>query len=76
MQAIKALAKKFDEIGPEELADSFLNNRGSMPPVTAGYEITPESPEPGVLRFYCTGRNATSWIEEVTNLSEFRNVEG
>lgn len=75
IQAIRALAKDFDGIGPEALLGSFLNKRGKVPAATEGYSIVPESPEPGVVRFYCTGRAATAWVEEVGQPLKFRVEE-
>ena len=67
---LQALVLKFENMEPQTIVRSHLNERGKEPPAhKLMWRVT--YPEPGVLRKYC-GTNTHAWADHVISADKFR----
>jgi hypothetical protein len=68
---LHALVLKFEDVRPQTIVRSYLNERGKILQYTNSCTSHPEA---GVLRHYC-GTNTTAWADQMIVPAKFRKVK-
>lgn len=71
---LKALVLNFREANPEQIIESFFNNRGKKPDICRLLKINVSRPESGVLRKY-RGVDTVAWMDWVFDKRTFRTSQ-
>jgi hypothetical protein len=72
IEMMKALVLAHGQFAPHYILRCYLNKRGREPESSNPFQITPEYPKRGVVRWYCGAGAIQAWVDAVIDPERFR----